>query len=416
MISPLDDPSTQIALNIVMNNLTNGHVGDLEKLVLSTAPLPNAFIDGFISQSVEVKTMMDHAYNALSLWIEEAKKANYFHKHFTDLSRMINSGVQSMARGLVTLHALGEDLNQAPMSIDDLINVGSYHFNKSYLGVLQTSAKDPETGFRLLTNQFSWQNTLLRLFRTKEKLEKGAGSLGLGTRGRFQVSGSRCQEVDGRTASEVKVLPDSAKNVEAFEPFGMDEVSAFSGVSGFSAPAAYAQPRAFSAIGVKTQSSPSGNKKENTVSHSEIESEITEKKSERTTKSAERTKKITETNADNSPVNANLERNEKNPENKKSTKNENETSNTETEQSITDNSPDNAVSKSNEENLQHEKIPEINEVNSPENTVSCSDVDNSSEEKKENNQSSSETGQRHPLPQRPSIYSGRNTFIVGRPP
>ena len=93
-------------------------------MVLSAAPLPNAFIDGFISQSVEVKTMMDHAYNALSLWIEEAKKANYFHKHFTDLSRMINSGVQSMARGLVTLHALGEDLNQSPMSIKSSIDIG----------------------------------------------------------------------------------------------------------------------------------------------------------------------------------------------------------------------------------------------------------------------------------------------------
>ena len=222
MKSILDDPSTQIALNIVMNNLTNGHVGDLEKLVLSTAPLPNSFIDGFISQSVEVKTMMDHAYNALSLWIEEAKKANYFRKHFTDLSRMINSGVQSMARGLVTLHALGEDLNQSPMSIDDLINVGSYHFNKSYLGVLQTSAKDPETGFRLLSNQFSWQNTLLRLFRTKEKLDRGGQCSVVSSEKSDQWSVVSGQKVEGATASELKMLPDSAKNVEAFEPFGTD--------------------------------------------------------------------------------------------------------------------------------------------------------------------------------------------------
>ena len=67
MISPLDDPNAQIALNIVMNNVAKGHVGDLEKLVLSASPLPNAFIDVLISQSVEVKTMMDHTYNTLSL-------------------------------------------------------------------------------------------------------------------------------------------------------------------------------------------------------------------------------------------------------------------------------------------------------------------------------------------------------------
>ena len=32
---------------------------------------------------------------------------NYCNKQFTDLSRMINSDVQSMARGLGTLHSRG---------------------------------------------------------------------------------------------------------------------------------------------------------------------------------------------------------------------------------------------------------------------------------------------------------------------
>ena len=108
-------PGAQMAYQMALNNVSNGHIGELEKLVLSTSPLPNDFIDGFISQSVEVKSMMELTNSTLSVWIEEAKKANYFHKHFTDLSRMINSGVQSMARGLVTLHALGEDLDQSPM-------------------------------------------------------------------------------------------------------------------------------------------------------------------------------------------------------------------------------------------------------------------------------------------------------------
>ena len=106
MISPLNNPGAHMAYEMALNNVANGHIGELEKLVLSTSPLPNDFIDGYISSPVEVKSMMDQTYTSLSVWIEEAKKANYFHKHFTDLSRMINTGVQSMARGLVTLYAL----------------------------------------------------------------------------------------------------------------------------------------------------------------------------------------------------------------------------------------------------------------------------------------------------------------------
>ena len=75
---------------------------------------------------------------------QKGEKGELFHAAFPHVSRMINTGVQSMARGLVTLQALGEDLRLAPMSIDDLINVGSYHFNKSYLGVLQTSVEISE--------------------------------------------------------------------------------------------------------------------------------------------------------------------------------------------------------------------------------------------------------------------------------
>ena len=73
--------------------------------------------------------------------------------------------------------------------------------------------------------------------------------MGPGASNRCQVSGARCQEIEGAIASDVKALPDSAGNVEAFEAFGADEVSAFSGASGFSAPAAYAAPRAFTALG-----------------------------------------------------------------------------------------------------------------------------------------------------------------------
>ena len=78
----------------------------------------------------------------------------------------------TMGRGLVTLYNRGEDLSQAPMQIGDLISVGSYHFRKSYLGVIQTAKSHPEISERLLVNQLSWTNILLRLYKTKEKLAK----------------------------------------------------------------------------------------------------------------------------------------------------------------------------------------------------------------------------------------------------
>ena len=82
---------------------------------------------------------MGFAYNSLVTWIDEAKKANYFSKRFTDLSKLVMKGVMTMGRGLVTLHNRGEDLSQAPMQIGELISVSSYHFRKSYLGVIQTA-------------------------------------------------------------------------------------------------------------------------------------------------------------------------------------------------------------------------------------------------------------------------------------
>ena len=62
MRSPLNAPGAHIAYEMALNNIANGHIGELEKLVLSTSPLPNDFIDGFISQSVEVKSMMELTY------------------------------------------------------------------------------------------------------------------------------------------------------------------------------------------------------------------------------------------------------------------------------------------------------------------------------------------------------------------
>ena len=86
-------------------------------------------------------------------------------------AKMIMNGTVTMARGLMSLHNRGEELSLCPMSIGDLISLGSYHFRKSYLGVLQTAKSHPEVSRRLLMNQIGWANTLLRLYKTKEKLE-----------------------------------------------------------------------------------------------------------------------------------------------------------------------------------------------------------------------------------------------------
>ena len=140
-----------------------------------------------------------------------------------------------MARGLVTLHARGEDLSQAPMSIQDLIGVGSYHIRKSYLGVLQTSCKNPEIGERLLINQLSWTNTMLRLFKTKEKLESESS--------KCKVQSSDAKKIETSSSPELPV----GNDVQAFEPL---EVSgdALSPLDAISAPAAYTAPRAYGAL------------------------------------------------------------------------------------------------------------------------------------------------------------------------
>ena len=78
MTSIYDDPALRLMRQSALENFANGYVGPMEKEVLSSSPLPNEFIDSYISQSVEVKGMMEHTYVSLNLWIDEAKKANYF--------------------------------------------------------------------------------------------------------------------------------------------------------------------------------------------------------------------------------------------------------------------------------------------------------------------------------------------------
>ena len=155
-----------------LNDLYAGYVTPLDREILADMPLPSDMVDPFASQDVEPLSVMNLTYVSLSGWIAEAKKEKYYSERFVQLSRLVMKGVTTMGRGLVTLHQRGEDLSAAPMQIDDLISVGSYHFRKSYLGVVQFSARHPEIGERLLVNQLGWGTTLLRLSKTKEKLAK----------------------------------------------------------------------------------------------------------------------------------------------------------------------------------------------------------------------------------------------------
>ena len=136
---------------------------------------PSDVVYPVASQDNDPIAIMNLAFVSLKGWIEDAKKAPYYSERFADLSKLVMKGVTTMGRGLVTLHKRGEDLSAAPMQIEDLISVGSYHFRKSYLGVVQFSAKRPEIGERLLLNQLRWADMLLRLYKTKEKLSEKPG-------------------------------------------------------------------------------------------------------------------------------------------------------------------------------------------------------------------------------------------------
>ena len=155
-----------------LENLYAGCVMPWDKQILEDMPLPADMVDPFASEEVKPLSVMNLTYVSLSGWIAEAKKASYYSERFVYLSKLVQKGVTTMGRGLVTLHKRREDLSAAPMQIDDLISVGSYHFRKSYLGVVQFSSKHPEIGERLLVNQLGWADLLMRLYKTKEKLAK----------------------------------------------------------------------------------------------------------------------------------------------------------------------------------------------------------------------------------------------------
>ena len=152
-------------------DLANGALQPWDKEILSNSPLPESITQPYTAREVgNVRESMHLTYETMSSWIEESKNTSYFSKRFVQLSRMIMNGVTIMGRGLITLHARGEELTDVPMTIQDLIGVASYQFRKSHLGVFQTMRSNPDISEKLMMNQIGWNNMLMRLFKTKEKL------------------------------------------------------------------------------------------------------------------------------------------------------------------------------------------------------------------------------------------------------
>ncbi len=232
--------------------LENGHLMPWDKDILASAPLPDSVSDPYTTKEMpDVLESMKLTFNAMSIWVDEAKKVNYFSKRFVQLSRMVMNGVTTMGRGLVTLHARGEDLSQSPMSIQDLLGVASYHFRKSYLGVLQTSRSHPEIGERLLMNQIGWNNMLMRLFKTRDKLaEPVVSGQCSGSRkdqgARIQDSGASDQCSGGKN-QEPQALPDTSDLLVQALRSGSQISGLKSAVSTLTAPSSLTEPGAFTA-------------------------------------------------------------------------------------------------------------------------------------------------------------------------
>ena len=190
------------------------------------------------------------------------------------------TGVTTMGRGLVTLHARGETLENVPMSIQDLIGVASYHFRKSHLGVLQTVRSHPEVSERLLMNQISWNDMLMRLFKTRDKLaqksEIGIRNSELGSEKAEAVGiDNACSDNSASLPSgEKQLLPGGAAD-EGFDPFKVfgSTDRGFSEPAAMSEPGAFSAPRAFKSFENQTKTrneKECGNEKKCGIRNSEI--------------------------------------------------------------------------------------------------------------------------------------------------
>ena len=237
--SVMSDLSRNFMRKNALLDLYAGCVTPWDRNILSDMGLPSDVVDPFASQDSDPIAIMNLTFVSLKGWIEDAKKAPYYTERFADLSKLVMKGVTTMGRGLVTLHNRGEDLSAAPMQIEDLISVGSYHFRKSYLGVVQFSAKRPEIGERLLLNQLRWADMLLRLYKTKEKLS--------------EKPGIRCNRPEikdsGSDAAKAKLggQENTAEELPAASPFASLDSLFVDRTSSLASPSSLNEPAAFSA-------------------------------------------------------------------------------------------------------------------------------------------------------------------------
>ena len=198
-------------------------------------PLPSDIVDPFASQDVRPLTVMNLTYASLSGWMAESRKESYISERFVYLSKLVMKGVTTMGRGLVTLHNRGEDLSAAPMQIGDLISVGSYHFRKSYLGVVQFASRYPKISERLLVNQLGWSNILLRLYKTKEKLAEAPDRKNHDT------------EIETGPETSGNQLP-AGSAFESLDTVFTGNTPAFSSHPSLNEPAAFSAQRAFTSL------------------------------------------------------------------------------------------------------------------------------------------------------------------------
>ncbi len=191
----------------MLEMLSYGHICLPEKEIAALGQLPREEFHG----SRELKRLscletLKLTAESLEKWLPAGTEENRFGIPFINVSRLIMDAVTTMGRGLVTLHMLGEDLSQAPMLIEKLLDIASFHFMKSYEGVKASAGVNPTACTRLFANQLRWQNLILRLYRTKERLEKPYIPAAAGKKEgqEFQISG---EAAHGSLQAETPLRP-----------------------------------------------------------------------------------------------------------------------------------------------------------------------------------------------------------------
>ena len=152
--------------------LATGLFCPTESQMIAFRVLPEEFGQPFEAFRSKASDAIENTNAILQLWLEKDRKANRFAEEYIRISRRIEKMVTTLGRGLITLHMQGEDLSKAPVSIEDLLDIASFHFNKSCNGAKAAAETNPVIFERLMLNQLRWMNMLLRLERTRDRLNE----------------------------------------------------------------------------------------------------------------------------------------------------------------------------------------------------------------------------------------------------